>query len=304
MDHLHRDQFGFQKLVIALTRNGQLFALDSTHGTVVWKSDLSSTLQLPLYGMWNVRSGLEFETPVVSIVATAQDGSVDTVAVQVNAFTGEVESHKVYPGTSLAVFPIPVKHCKTHIQALAIVAKQDLSVKFSPSCNKIKTGFANISSETFFLGAADTSKGYGIHYDATENQFTAYPVWQTASVGEQPPRAVAGVQQGEVASYGHVLGDRTTMYKYLNPHLVASINVLDSGNEAQVRVIDSITGAVVHSALIPGFSTQHKVQISLAENWLVYAYTEKGLPGKTTGGQRLVTTELFEGELPDQRTNR
>ena len=72
-DTLYRDQFGFQQLVVAFTASGKLYALDSSHGNIVWSTllGLSGGIrgELELVGMWNVRAVTESGNPIISVVA-------------------------------------------------------------------------------------------------------------------------------------------------------------------------------------------------------------------------------------------
>ena len=78
---MFRDQFGFQKLVILATARGQIYAIDSAHGNIVWSTRLpEGDEQVDVIGMWNVRSGLDLGSPVVAIVANTLTGSVSNIA--------------------------------------------------------------------------------------------------------------------------------------------------------------------------------------------------------------------------------
>jgi hypothetical protein len=186
----------------------------------------------------------------------------------------------------------------------------DPQVHFFPTCNKIKAGFGNISSQTFFHSAETklaqiSVRGYAISSSASENNvFSAYPTWTLPLSADETIVDVAELQQGVIAAYGRVLGDRTTLYKYLNPHLVAYATVSKHEGAGTIYIIDTTSGAIVHEASIPDVDVRTGIQVNLAENWLVYSYAEKEISGKSSRGQRLVSTELFEGAFPDERTNR
>lgn len=150
--------------------------------------------------------------------------------------------------------------------------------------------------------AQTTIQGYAFASSAP-NAFSAYPTWTLPLTADEFVVDVAELQQGVIAAYGRVLGDRTTLYKYLNPHLVAYATVSKHSGDGAVYVIDTTSGAVVHEASIPDVDLRTGIQVNLAENWLVYSYAEKEVSGKSSRGQRLVSTELFEGAFPDERTN-
>jgi hypothetical protein len=146
-------------------------------------------------------------------------------------------------------------------------------------------------------------RGYAI---ATKEgpEFSVYPTWVMPLAADEVIVDVADLQQGVIAAYGRVLGDRTTLYKYLNPHLVAYATINERAGHGTIYVIDTTSGAVVHETALPGIDVKVGIQVKLAENWLVYAYAEKEEHGKTSRGQRLVSTELYEGAFPDERSNR
>jgi hypothetical protein len=151
--------------------------------------------------------------------------------------------------------------------------------------------------------SGDVVRGYAV---ATKEgpEFSVYPTWVLPLAADEAIVDVADLQQGNIAAYGRVLGDRTTLYKYLNPHLVVYATITEKAGHGTIYVVDSTSGAVVHETTLPGIDPKVEIQVKLAENWLVHAYAEKEEPGKTSRGQRLVSTELFEGAFPDERSNR
>ena len=78
----------------------------------------------------------------------------------------------------------------------------------------------------------------------------------------------------KVRSQGRVLGDRSVLYKYINPNLLAVATLetdsVQKGGVLNMYLIDSVTGVIV-------YSINHKrvlapVNIVHSENWLVYSY--------------------------------
>jgi hypothetical protein len=99
-----------------------------------------------------------------------------------------------------------------------------------------------------------------------------------------------------IASYGKVLGDRTTLYKYLSPHAAVVLS-----SDCAVRVVDLVSGATVFdSGALPAPCQPPKV--AFTENWLVYAHEVTG--NATDKGTRVVSVELYEGAGKDDKTNR
>jgi hypothetical protein len=153
-------------------------------------------------------------------------------------------------------------------------------------------------------GARTTIQGFGVAHDRQNQIFKTFPTWSLPLGRGEQVRDTADVGKGIIASYGRVLGDRTTLYKYLNPHLVAYATTTTSNSAASVYVVDSTSGAIVYESHLDGIDTDAAVRLELTENWLVYSYAEKAISGKASRGHRLVSVELFEGLVPDVRTDR
>ena len=150
--NLHRDQFGLQKLIVAATKSGKLFALDSSNGAVVWSRNLGVTSahgpELHVEGMWVVREVGEGVNPTLAVIATrtregvsgmidrgasADAKAVETVAFHVDAFTGRVSTKDdrevhvsalgkvLFPGRSESVFYTPYTNCGSKNRILGVM---------------------------------------------------------------------------------------------------------------------------------------------------------------------------------------
>ena len=157
--------------------------------------------------------------------------------------------------------------------------------------------------------------------DQLSDKYVAYPTWTfSLPAGEDiqtlvPPFRSSGAGKSGAASFGKVLGNRTTLYKYLNPRMVVLLSSpfkLTTGQgkgTCGVYVLDSAKGTVIYHAALPAVDGVCDVKVSLVENWLVYHYYD-GEVGKVPGGSgetkgwRVVTVELYEGNGADQKTRR
>ncbi|KAL8290623.1 hypothetical protein RQP46_002881 [Phenoliferia psychrophenolica] len=97
---------------------------------------------------------------------------------------------------------------------------------------------------------------------------------------------------GAVASLGRVLGNRSTLLKYLNPHLAATVTLHDSMRTAIVYVIDTASGSLVHKLNLVG-EVEGDVHLVLQDNWIVVTYKVAGDPARST---RVVSVELYQPE--------
>lgn len=118
---------------------------------------------------------------------------------------------------------------------------------------------------------------------------------------------LAPAGRGPVASIGKVLGNRTTLYKYLNPRLFTALTVTPTKNLCGLYLIDSAKGTIIYQVRIPADHGVCDVKTALTENWLVYHYYDNEVSsGNSLGtkGYRMVSVELYEGQGVDDKTGR
>ncbi|KAI0073425.1 DUF1620-domain-containing protein [Panus rudis PR-1116 ss-1] len=174
------------------------------------------------------------------------------------------------------------------------------------------------------------------HRVGREKEFTgkhiAFPVWSgVVETGEDivglvtrgsfgSNALVAGQSEsgnvvgGEVvASFGKVLANRTTLYKYLNPNAIVLLTSsspsssptssstpsgsnLHQPRRCGVYVVDGVKGTILYRALLPADGERGcNVKAVLTENWLVYEYYDPGIEK----GYRVVSVEFYEGKKAD-----
>lgn len=138
-------------------------------------------------------------------------------------------------------------------------------------------------------------------------RFVAYPTWTVSLSPEEDIQSVLPAFRGPVASIGKVLGNRTTLYKYLNPRLftVLTASHLVSPPSCGIYLIDSTKGTIIYHATVPAGNGACDVKAVITENWLVYHYFDDKFSGTgKTKGYRMVTVELYEGSEIDDKTKR
>jgi len=138
----------------------------------------------------------------------------------------------------------------------------------------------------------------------------AYPTWRISlAPGEIVRELSANANTGRVASYGRVLGDRRTLYKYLNPHLkmivTESVASISSMKACDLYLIDGVKGTVLYHVSVNAAESRCDVHAALVDNWFVYSYYDAGESDGDNGakGWRLVSVEMYEGK-PDDITRR
>jgi hypothetical protein len=163
-------------------------------------------------------------------------------------------------------------------------------------------GKLNIALRTGDVGQQLTG-----HKFSTEEQgrATAFATWASSIPAGEKILSIIPRPSGPITSLGKVLGNRTTLYKYLNPHLSAVTTV--SSTTCGVYVLDIAKGNIVYHANIAANRGKGRCDLhaTFVENWLVYVYWDEEYEGAgQTKGHRLVTVELYEGSFPDDKTRR
>ena len=152
------------------------------------------------------------------------------------------------------------------------------------------------------------------HQIPSQIEFTgkhiAYQTWSLPFPQNEDIRAVFARPTDPVASLGKVLGNRTTLYKYLNPNLVGIVTgppstapPSDSATCA-VYLIDGAKGTIVYHAVLPSVRGDCDVKATLVENWLVYHYYDGEVGPNQAKSYRVVSVELYEGNGIDDKRRR
>ena len=126
-------------------------------------------------------------------------------------------------------------------------------------------------------------------------------LWQFSPIdGERIVSLVPRPVNDPVSSIGKVLGDRRVLYKYLNPNLAVMVTANDATRSASIYVLETITGATLHSWVHNGVDLEAPISSIVSENWFAYSYTIE-YSDSTPKGHQLVVGELFQSLEPNDR---
>ncbi|WWC58978.1 uncharacterized protein I303_101524 [Kwoniella dejecticola CBS 10117] len=330
--HLHRDQFGFQKLLIAATAKGKVFALDSSNGATIWSKNLGLTSEkgseIEIQDIWNVRDGEGGREPMLAILATKTVGDVvKTVAYHLDAYTGLISGEvdpvnhlplgkTLFEGRYQDAFPLPFENCGTKATVLAVIDPAN-SLHIFPPCKKVAAGIEEIADKLFYTTHSKSIDGTLLkgHIPSAAQEglgFKGEVVWQHPFDQDEIILETKAVIFDAVASFGRVLGDKSTLYKYLNPHLqvistftpslkgLSSVTASSQSGTGKIYVIDSTNGKIVYQTEIEGVIARGGIKVGMVENWLVFAWLDER-------AWKIASTELYEdtskkGITPSQST--
>lgn len=308
---LHRDQFGLQKLVVAITRGGKVFGLDSANGNIVWSRNLGffneRGAELSVYDTYATRALSEAGNPTIGVIAVRyRDSEAEpvTLGFHIDAFTGTVSGDsdpkfsvpfgkELFRGKPRASFLTKFIHCCTGNTIVGVVDSDD-TLHLFPKCKKAGR---EVAEAPFFYTILDrqlegtTLRGYVPGAEGEGITFASEELW-SRPFPAQEVLEVSPLHPSPIASFGRALGDKSVLYKYYNPHLLVAATVSPLSATGHIYVIDSTTGASVHEASIPGVVGSNLVA-AMVENWLVYAWLEAPASGAATGW-RIASVELYE----------
>ena len=286
---LRRDGFGFHKLIIIATEHGRLAALDAgTQGRVIWNVQ---AVNIKAGEKWRVVS---IEAEQNTALVRGQKGEF----LRVQSDTGTIVQYQ--PGGLIKSLKTSVPIIDTTGERLLLPVNDDGSIGDIPK--------------------ADFEKGTIIVTQAEDNVVRGWAIgkgsrptlaWQfTPALGEAIKTVTARPSHDPVASIGKALGDRNVLYKYLNPNVLLITCIGTEASTATFYILDSASGAVIHSATHTGVDTHLPIASAVSENWFAYSlFSETSslsqdlsdMDQQKLKGYQLVVSELYESPFPNDR---
>lgn len=257
------DNFGVRKLVLVATERGRVAALDTgRRGAVTWNVKVADVES------WDVKA-------IVALSNIASIYTGDGSVVNLNVTTGEVVSRKTLDSKIKSIATIPGDT--------------------APAIIGIREDGSPLESVGYLVTLSNDGRVLGWAAGNTQS-----PLWQfVPPSGDTVLRATSRPAHDPVASIGKVLGDRSVLYKYLNPNLVLVTTTSDS--TASFYLLDGISGAVLYSTTHRGVDTSQPITSAMAENWFAYSLYADETPDSPAKGFQLVISELYESPIPNDR---
>ncbi|KAJ5609354.1 hypothetical protein N7528_009921 [Penicillium herquei] len=261
------DSFGVSKPVIVATKSGRLYALNTgKQGSVMWNTQVEKTSE------WDVKS---IVTQPGKVTVYVGDGS----SVTVNVSTGEVISRSI---------PTDVK-----LQAILSLENQEtIGIKEDGSLSGAFT------DATGFL-VTTSADGHVLGWSGRDSKS---PVWEfVPPSGQKVISATSRPAHDPVASIGKVLGNRSVLYKYLNPNLALVTAVNEKDHTAGFYLLDGVSGNVLYAANQAGVDPSQPIASVMTENWFAYSFFGDVVDESSAKGYQLVVSELYESSAPNDR---
>ncbi|XP_034029042.1 ER membrane protein complex subunit 1 isoform X2 [Thalassophryne amazonica] len=274
IENLSRDEFNLQKMMVMVTACGKLFGIDSKTGTIFWRHYLDNVPCNAAFKVMVQRTTAHFpHPPQCSLLIKDKDTGLATLHV-FNPIFGK-RSHISPPALSQPILQsllLPLMD-QDYAKVLLLIDDQYKVMAF-PSTKNVLQQLQEMASSIFFY-LVDSSQGrlsgYRLRTDLSTEQ-----IWEVVIPTDmQRVVSVKGKRPNEhVHSQGRVMGDRSVLYKYLNPNLLAVVTESTDTHQERsfvgIHLIDGVTGRIIHEAVQR--KARGPVHVVHSENWVVYEY--------------------------------
>ncbi|XP_064629026.1 ER membrane protein complex subunit 1-like isoform X2 [Lineus longissimus] len=303
---LTRDNFNLHKMILLTSAAGKVYGMYSNTGHLVWKNFLPNMAPFSKFGKTSLPVFIQRTTahfphaPQAAVLGKHKETGNGYLYV-FNPITGEEVEKKHDLGFKVSqVMP----HSQVDERFLKGVIFLDDKLKVHVYPKTLEPQVHKVA-DSLFMFTTDADKavlsGYGMMVKNQELQ--ALSLWNVNLLGENQKitNVVAKRLAEHVHSQGRVLGDRSVLYKYLNPNMVV---VTTQGEELtqktpfgflNVYLIDVVNGNII-------FHANHKkvlgpVHVVHSENWVVYNYWNQG-----KRRNEITVLELYEGNKQSNAT--
>ncbi|XP_030624963.1 ER membrane protein complex subunit 1 [Chanos chanos] len=274
IETLSRDEFNLQKMMVMVTASGKLFGIDSKSGTILWKHYLKDVQPNAAFKLVIQRTTAHFpHPPQCTLLIKDKDTGLASLHV-FNPIFGK-KSHigvPALPRPILQTLLLPLID-QDYAKVLLLIDDQYKVTAF-PSTKNVLQQLQEMASSIFFY-LVDSSQGRLSGFRLRKDLSTEL-IWEVVVPAEvQKIVAVKGKRANEhVHSQGRVMGDRSVLYKYLNPNLLAVVTESTDTHQERsfvgIFLIDGVTGRIIHEAVQR--KARGPVHFVHSENWVVYEY--------------------------------
>ncbi|CAG8433616.1 1193_t:CDS:10 [Ambispora gerdemannii] len=322
---LYRDTFGFRKLLIFVTPK-KLVALNTANkGEVAWSRYFGD---YDLTQIFIVRTAMIKYPPV--LVAIGIESKLDitpfTHLFRINAITGKdfvpgSNNDDLPSSLSLSfihkeVYKLPIEEPEERTHVLALVDKELKVYLYPETLGSLKVFKDFALSSSFYFTLIDPVggnhlAGYRVKLSRSNytSPFESDLLWAINFPENESIAAIAKRNLHEnVASLGRVLGDRSVLYKYLNPHLVAIAtftNTKVTTSSLNLYLIDVVKGTILYHSVHENVGSSYPVHILQIENYILYYFWSEGEEGRASTEKGFITVvfDLYESANKDERVD-
>lgn len=287
-DGLHRDTFGFSKIVVVATRRGRFYGLDTGHhGKVLWSQ-----------GVFHLDPS---ESLVVrGIVAKNDEGVVTVVGSNGERATIQTTTGKIVEASTAGSF--------TKVATTATIGDESSQWLLALNGNGLPVPnmpIGKVPNATVVL--RDGNQGVkGVKFTAKGDKIIKDDIWQFQVGRRQKIVDIATLPSHDpISSIGRVLGDRKVAYKYFNPNTVVVAVIEEAASTLLVQLLDTISGQVLATQTYDGVDGTKRPSCAMSENWYACTffgdYTVNDGTNRTIKGYQVAISDLYESPESNDR---
>uniref|UniRef100_A0A8C8VKV3 ER membrane protein complex subunit 1 n=1 Tax=Pelusios castaneus TaxID=367368 RepID=A0A8C8VKV3_9SAUR len=274
IDNLARDEFNLQKMMVMATASGKLFGIESSSGTILWKQYLQNVRPGSSFKLMVQRTTAHFpHPPQCTLLVKDKETKMSSLYV-FNPIFGKWSqvAPPVLKRPILQSLLLPIMD-QDYAKVLLLI-DDEYKVTAFPATKNVLRQLEEIAHSIFFY-LVDAEQGKLSGFRLLKDLRTEESWEMTIPTEVQRIVIVKGKRSNEhVHSQGRVMGDRSVLYKSLNPNLLAVVTEsTDTHHERTfigIYLIDGVTGRIIHSSVQK--KAKGPVHIVHSENWVVYQY--------------------------------
>ncbi|XP_014599099.1 PREDICTED: ER membrane protein complex subunit 1 isoform X1 [Polistes canadensis] len=300
---LVRDKFSLHKMIVAVTSAGKIFGIETRKGEIIWQLKIPNIRGFNKISnamvLYVQRGSRHFPYPPQCALLAEDKVSGEGIIYTFNPITGQPLDGLIKLGYRIKQSMLLHVTTDDFLRAVLILDARDKIHVYPKSATAIA---ASLGKNTYIFTADQTTgllSGFSLSY-STSQELVAHKVWELllSPKNQKIVQVVSKSPIERVHSQGRVLSDRSVLYKYINPNLVA---VASEGvgnthkNTLNIYLLDVVSGAMI-------FSIVHKrvrgpFHIVHSENWLIYSYFNE-----KSRRTEIATLELYEGKIQSNVT--
>ncbi|KAI5289081.1 hypothetical protein KEM54_004444 [Ascosphaera aggregata] len=270
-DGAELERFDVGKKIIVATKKGRVAAIDTARrGQIAWNNQVAN---LAAGETWNVKA-----IKCANGVATIYPDKGGLLEVDVE--TGAI---------------VNTKEATSEISSLVFLHDNSV-IKVDGAGVPYLSSLPETSNSLFLVTRSDDEQRI-IGWNTVNRDSPAWAFSPPST--EKIINVVSRVPDEAVASIGSVLGDRSVLYKYLNPNLIL---VTAAGQSAvSFYLLNGISGQILYSVKHDKVDTSKPIASAISENWFVYSLFSDVSEKSKSKGYQLVINELYESPLKNDR---
>ncbi|KAK0061557.1 ER membrane protein complex subunit 1 [Biomphalaria pfeifferi] len=314
-EDLIRDGFNLHKIIVVATAPGKIYGIRSHTGKIAWQQFILDLVPFSRYDTQKLHLVLQRSTahfphePQCTVLGVSQKTG-NGLLVSFNPVTGAIlprhQSQGHDTGFKVLQAEMLVDMDSDFLKGIVLI---DDKIKFHVYPPTSKSILQESRMQHFFhLINPDTGfmTGYRL-LPNTDGEIDIEELWNLdLQKSQQTITGVYGKRAIEhVHSQGRVLGDRSVLYKYLNPNLVALVTEGEEQQQSSVSkgptpffsiyLVDGVTGHLVYHQTHK--RSKGPVKVVHSENWIVYSYFNEKHRRSEIG-----VLELYEGKEQSNST--